>query len=218
MRWRRHYFANVSLIDEQIGKMLAALEGRGQLDRTLIMFTSDHGDALGDHGLPYKSFFYDCMARVPLIVRGPGVVAGGRCRSLVSLLDLVPTLYRAAGVAAPTTLEGVDLTGVLADPSGTAREVVFSEIMGRVMVRDEHFKYAHYVDGDAELYDLGNDPDECRNLAGDAVFGGEVARLRGLLTEHALRTFPARAARVERAQEPARLRLEAAYRRERGRA
>jgi arylsulfatase len=215
MRWRRHYFANISLIDEGVGKILAALEASGQLERTLIVFSSDHGDALGDHGLPYKSFFYDSMARVPLIARGPGVAAGGRCRSLVSLLDLVPTIYAAAGVPPPPTLEGRDLTPLLADPAGAVRDLVFSEIVGRAMVRDERFKYAHYVEGDAELYDLVADPTEERNLAADPAYAAEVARMRGRLVEHALRTFPQRAARVERPQEPARLRLEDAYGRER---
>ena len=70
-RWRAHYYANITLIDEGIGKMLEALEAAGVLDDTLIIFTSDHGDSLGDHGMPFKSFFYDAMVHVPLIVRGP---------------------------------------------------------------------------------------------------------------------------------------------------
>ncbi|MGH2355576.1 MAG: sulfatase family protein [Chloroflexota bacterium] len=214
-RWRAHYYANISLIDEGIGKILAALEDAGTLDRTLIVFTSDHGDALGDHGLAYKSFFYESMAHVPLIVRGPGVAAGQRCRSLVSTLDLVPLFYQTCGVEAPPTLQGMDVSPLLADPSDTLRHTVFSESAGAVMVRDDRFKYVHYADGDAELYDLGSDPTEVTNLAGNAEYALEVARLRALLVEHALRNNSARARSVARPPEPQRVALEAAYRRER---
>jgi choline-sulfatase len=215
-RWRQHYYANISLIDEGIGKMLAALAAVGALDRTLIIFTSDHGDALGDHGLAFKSFFYESMARVPLIVRGPGVAAGHRCPALVSLLDLTPIFYRACGVVTPPpTLEGADLTPLLADPTRTIREVVVSENLGQAMVRDGRFKYAHYADGDCELYDLANDPTEERNLAADAAHQAEVARLRARLLEHTLRTHHQRARKVERPREPARARLDAEYQRQR---
>jgi arylsulfatase len=216
-RWRQHYYANISLIDEGIGKILAALEATGALDRTLIIFTSDHGDALGDHGLAYKSFFYESMAHVPLIVRGPGVAAGQRCPALVSLLDLTPLFYRACGLTPPPTLEGCDLSLLLADPAGTIRDVVYSENLGQMMVRDERYKYAHYADGDCELYDLAADPTEERNLAAEAAYQGEVARLRALLLDHTLCTHQQRAKKVERPKEPARARLDAAYQRQRTR-
>ena len=211
-RWRAHYYANVSLIDEGIGKMLDALEATGALERTLIIFTSDHGDALGDYGLQGKGFFYECMARVPLIIRGPGVAAGQRSQSLVSLLDLVPLIYRTCGVEPPKSLEGEDITPLLANPTDKIRDVVFSEIQGRIMVRDARFKYAHYVDGDAELYDLEADPSEERNLAGDPEHVGEVARLRALLVEHTLRSNNFRAAYNQKPPEPPRAALDAAYR------
>lgn len=211
-RWRAHYYANITLLDEGIGKILDALEETGQLDRTLIMFTSDHGDALGDHGLPYKGFFYESMAHVPLIVRGPGIAAGRRCPALVSLIDLVPLIYRTCRVESPRTLEGEDISPLLRDPSGSVREVVFSEIMGRMMVRDARYKYAHYVDGDGELYDLENDPTEERNLANEPEYAAEVARLRALLLDHTMRTYTRRAMAVERPQEPVRVKLEEAYR------
>jgi len=212
-RWRKHYYANISLIDEGIGKILAALEATGALERTLIIFTSDHGDALGDHGLAYKSFFYESMAHVPLIVRGPGVAAGQRCPALVSLLDLVPVFYRTCGVTPPSTLESADLTPLLADPTGTIRGVVYSENLGQTMVRDERYKYAHYADGDCELYDLATDPTEEHNLASEAAYQGAVTRLRALLLEHTLRTHQQRAKMVERPKEPARTRLDAEYQR-----
>jgi arylsulfatase len=211
-RWRAHYYANITLIDEGVGKILAALEETGALDRTVIVYCSDHGDALGDHGLPFKSFFYESMARVPLIVRGPGVAAGRRCGALVSLLDVVPLIYRTCGVEPPRTLEGLDLTPLLRDPSGSIRDSVVSEIQGRVMVRDDRFKYAHYEDGDAELYDLAADPTEERNLVGDPSYQSDIARLRGLLVEHALRRAASHAARNAKPPEPERAALDRAFR------
>ena len=116
-RWRAHYYANISLIDEGIGKILGALEESGALERTLIVFTSDHGDALGDHGLAYKSAFYEPIAHIPLLVRGPGVTPGGRCPALISTLDLVPLFYRTCGLEPPPVVQGVDPTPLLRDPS-----------------------------------------------------------------------------------------------------
>jgi choline-sulfatase len=213
-RWRAHYYANITLIDEGIGKILAALEQAGVLDDTMIVFTSDHGDALGDHGLVYKSFFYDCMARVPLIIRGPGVAAGRRCAALVSLLDLVPLFYRVAGVEPPPALQGVDISPLLAEPDRPHREAVVSENLGAVMVRDRRYKYVHYRNGDAELYDLQADPNELRNLAHnptDAETIAHIARLRALLVEHTLANAGARARTTERPPEPQRALLQAAY-------
>jgi arylsulfatase A-like enzyme len=213
-RWRAHYYANITLIDEGIGKILAALEQAGVLDRTLIVFTSDHGDALGDHGLVYKSFFYECMAHVPLIVRGPGVAAGQRCASLVSTLDLVPLFYRTCDVEAPP-MQSFDISPLLADPRRTLRETVVSENQGMVMVRDQRFKYAHYRNGDGELYDLGSDPDELANLVHNREFIPEISRLRGLLVEHALDCAAARGRLVQRPPDPRRAALDTGYGRKR---
>jgi choline-sulfatase len=192
-RWRAHYYANISLIDEGIGKILAALEETGQLDNTLIVFTSDHGDALGDHGIAYKSFFYEWSAHVPLLVRGPGVTRGARTAALTSTLDLVPLFYRTLGQEAPRAVQGVDPTPVLQDPTARVRTHVFSELQGRVMVRDERYKYTQYRGAVAELFDLQEDPREVRNLAGEPAHAGEVARLRAALVEHYLETSGSRA-------------------------
>ena len=192
-RWRAHYYANISLIDEGIGKILAALEETGALEHTMIIFTSDHGDALGDHGMAYKSFFYEWSAHVPLIVRGPGVTRGGRSASLISTLDMVPLIYRTCGVEPPPTVQGIDPTPVLQNPAATLRTHVYSELLGRAMVRDDRFKYVHYKERACELYDLQEDPTEEHNLAADTAYTHDVARLRGLLVEHALDNASCRA-------------------------
>jgi arylsulfatase len=183
-RWRAHYYANISLIDDRVGKMLAVLEEAGVLDRTLVIYTSDHGDALGDHGMPFKSFFYDCMVRVPLLMRGPGVSAGSRCPALVSSLDLVPLFYDALGVDKPDTLQGQDLRPLLSDPDAPFREHVFSESGAATMVRDHRWKYAYYQTGESELYDLEADPDELTNLAA-GEHGDVELEMRGHLLQHA---------------------------------
>jgi arylsulfatase len=204
-RWRAHYYANITLIDEGIGKILDALEQADALERTLIVFTSDHGDALGDHGLLYKSLFYEPIARVPLLVRGPGVARGQRCASLVSTLDLVPLFYRSCGLEPPDSVQSVDPTPLLAEPDATLRTHVVSELANRVMVRDDRFKYVHYRYHPCELYDLRADPTEQRNLAFDPDMVAEVARLRALLVEHALGNDARRA--IEAVVEPDRLRI-----------
>ncbi len=211
-KWRAHYYANITLIDEGIGKMLAALEAAGTLEDTLIVFTSDHGDALGDHGLAYKSFFYDSMVHVPLIVYGPGVPRGQRCASLVSTLDLVPLFYRACDVDPPDTLQGEDLTALLQNPAASVRDAAFSENLGRAMVQTLQYKYAHYDDGSAELYDLEADPHEITNLAGDPRHAEAEHDLRGLLLDHWLRNNAYQAQAVSRPQNPIRIALEEEYR------
>lgn len=185
-KWREHYYANITLIDDGIGKILRALEATGTLDDTLIVFTSDHGDALGDHGLPFKGFFYDCMARVPLIIRGPGVPSGGRSPALVSTVDLVPLFYRACDAELPGTLQGKDIRTLFQDPDHALHEAVFSAIGGRMMARTRTHKYAHYADGSAELYNLDADPDELVNLAGQPEHVQVETRLQSLLLEHVL--------------------------------
>jgi len=223
-RWRAHYYADISLIDEGIGKMLAALETHGALDRTLVIFTSDHGDALGDHGLCYKGYFYESMAHVPLIVRGPHspdgqtrAPSGSRCSGLVSNLDVVQTFYDVCDIEAPRTVQSKSLTPLLDDPSAATREVVFSEITGRAMVTDGRWKYCHYASGEAELYDLAVDPSqlEVENLAGRPELTAEEARLRGHLLEHWLKNQRTQQMASEVDQHPFRVALEEKYKAER---
>ena len=209
--WRAHYYANISLIDEGVGKMLDALEANGALDETLIVYTADHGDALGDHGLPYKGFYYESMAHVPLIVRGPGVAGGTRCAPLVSSLDYVPLFYSACGLEPPESLQGRSIAPLLADPEVSHRDIVFSENLGSQMVRDDRYKYAHYATGESELYDLATDPDEVENLAGSRAHREVISHLRSLLVEHNLQNHTYQSAAVARSHEPFRVKQEDAY-------
>ncbi len=182
LRLWRHYLANVSLIDEQVGAILAVLQARGYLDDTLVLFTSDHADALGEHGHIQKWTMYDCVTRVPLICRLPK----GRARDApiasavddpVQLMDLAPTILALAGLTVPDNWEARSLLPMLergAWPQGTFRTHVYAEL-GRdhiqsaaehvIMRRDTRFKVVVYPGtGEGELYDLHDDPGETRNL------------------------------------------------------
>ncbi|MGN6672805.1 MAG: sulfatase family protein, partial [Thermomicrobiales bacterium] len=109
-RQRAYYLANVTMIDEQVGRLLATLEDRGYLDNTVVIFTSDHGDALGDHGHSQKWTMYDCVTRVPLIVWAPGRFTGNRrLAGLCQLMDIGPTILDLAGVPGPAAFEAVSL-------------------------------------------------------------------------------------------------------------
>ncbi|MEZ4729561.1 MAG: sulfatase-like hydrolase/transferase [Caldilineaceae bacterium] len=214
-RWRAHYYANISLIDEGIGKILAALERVDALDKTLIIFTSDHGDALGDHGLAYKGFFYDSMVHVPLILRGPGVPVGQRCASLVSTLDLIPLFFQTCGVEPPSTVQGEDIGVLLRDPNATLRQAAFCELTGRAMVQTDGYKYARYADGSAELYDLHRDPAEIQNLAGKPDQLAVEQGMQALLLNHWLTNQRQQAAAMEVPQHPLRMAIEEEYRQRR---
>lgn len=176
-RIRAHYYASVTHVDNQIGKLLLALEEAGVLDETLILFSSDHGDALGDHGLIFKNFFYESMVRVPLLARGPGVVPGGRPDALVDTTDIAATILTHLGVPLPTPCESRPLQPLLADPSRAHRDAVFSYVEDRAMVRTDRWKLTRYGDGDGELYDLKADPTELRNLYHSTEHGAVRAEL-----------------------------------------
>lgn len=175
LRLRRHYAANVTMIDAKLGALMEVLERKGYLDDALVIFTSDHADALGDHGHIQKWTMYDTVTRVPLIVRGPGRAPAARVDDgLVQLMDVAGTILDAAGVAIPENWEARPLPGVCGTPAESARDVVYSEL-GRdhiqtgaeymVMRRDRDWKLVYYLDQpDGELYDLAGDPGETRNL------------------------------------------------------
>lgn len=177
------YWAMCELIDDQIGRMIAALKETGQYENTIVIFMSDHGELLGDHGIYLKGpHFYDPAVRVPLVISWPGrFKAGLRSDALIELLDLAPTLMAACGLDVPMRMQGKSLLPILtgqADPS-QHREHVFSEYYNAwshkhaygsmLRTRDQKICVYHGVDDgvDGELYDLSDDPDEFDNLWND---------------------------------------------------
>jgi arylsulfatase A-like enzyme len=192
---RAHYLATVTLVDQQVGKMLGTLQDAGVLDDTLIIFTSDHGDALGDHGLMGKNQFYDSTARVPLLVRGPGVKAGARCPALVDTLDLVPTMIEHLGVTFEAPVQGKSLSALFADPAAPHHDAVYSAIDTRAMIRRGRWKLNRHGDGpgegEGELYDMEADPGELTNLYGRPATAEIRARLESRLLLHTIRSVSA---------------------------
>lgn len=167
---RSSYYALCTFLDEQVGKVLAQLDAAGLLDDTLILFTSDHGDMLGEKGMWTKQVMYDSSARVPLILRGPGVAAGALREDPVSLIDLAPTICATMGQSV-RGFSGKDLRD---EPLGD--RTVLSEYhdggspVGITMVRwndgEHRWKYVHYAEGNpAQLFDLATDPDEHLDLS-----------------------------------------------------
>jgi arylsulfatase len=177
-RMRAHYYANVTMIDEQIGGILKMLEDKQYLDNSVLVFTSDHGESLGDHGHIQKWNMYDEVTRVPMIVWAPGRFAGGRkVEQLCQHFDIVPVLLELAGLPIPDSMSAKSLMPALVEGGMyEGRKYVFSENAdpGRLdgetrqmtMIRSQHWKLVHYLGsgGEGELYDLIKDPEENSNL------------------------------------------------------
>ncbi len=189
---RQAYWASISYMDSQVGRVLEAVERLGFADDTIVVFTSDHGYHLGEHGLWQKRSLFENSARVPLIIRVPGAAAsGGRAPHPVELLDLYPTLADLCGLQAPEYLDGISLRPVLDDPDHRSREGAVTQTVtpqGRFgySIRTLRWRYVEYQargdDGAArQLFDYVNDPGETVNLAGDPEYAEIVARHRDML-------------------------------------
>jgi arylsulfatase len=166
---RANYAGKVTLIDEQIGRIIKLVEEKGELENTVIIFTSDHGELNGDYGLIFKETFLDGSARIPMIVRIPGAKEGIVHRKPVELLDVGPTLVELAGGVLEHNQFGVSLVPVVKGGNTPPREDALSELRGEFMLATEQWKIALNNKGEAYLlFDLSNDPRETRNLAGSA--------------------------------------------------
>ena len=205
------YYGLCSFLDFQIGRILAALEESGFADETLIIYTSDHGESLGNRGLWGKSVMYEESSGVPLVMAGPGVAEGKRCATAVSLVDVYPTVVESACGELDVrerALPGDNLIRLAREQP--ANRVVFSELhddgsmTGEFMVRQGNWKLVHYVGHPPQLFDLGTDPFEERDLAGGPDTADVQSRLYDVLyrivdPEAADRTaFADQQARIER--------------------
>ncbi len=171
------YYAMIEQVDTEVGRMLKVLEETGQADNTIVIYMSDHGEMLGDHGFYLKGpYFYDCAIRVPLMIRWPGKYKSGlKSDAMVELVDLAPTLLEAAGVPVPSGMQGRSLTSVLTGRTTKHRDSVYCEHFDSSFlydpppmassVRTERYKLSYYHNlGLGELYDLEKDPGEVENL------------------------------------------------------
>lgn len=189
-RLRANYAGNVTLIDDQIGEILDAIEGRGELENTVIVHTSDHGEMNGDHGLIYKSNFLNGAVRIPLLVRTPDSSnAGTVSESPVEWIDIGPTLVELAGGELEHRQFGKSLRPVLADPEATHRDFAISEIEGEIMLLNREWKAAINSDGEIYLlFDVQNDPNETDNLAGKPEVADVETALRLQILERLMQT------------------------------
>ena len=178
------YYAVISHLDEQVGRILATLEQTGQLENTVIVYSSDHGLAMGSHGLRGKQNMYEHSVGVPLIFRGPGIEADRRTDAQCYLRDLYPTTCDLAGVPIPESVDGRSLVPVLSGDADAIYDQVFAHFRdSQRMIRTDEWKYVVYPQVDREqLFHLTEDPDELTNLAEDPEHTKTLNRLRDQLT------------------------------------
>jgi len=164
------YYGLVSNIDDRCGRIMSALAEAGMLDNTVIIYTSDHGEMLGDHRLANKSLFYEGAARIPMLLADyRGAAVGATCTAPVEIVDVYRTALELAGAPPAEGTFGDDLMPLARGEVDGDDRAAFSELRTACMVRAGRWKYVHdpTAGGPQELYDLENDPEELRNLVGD---------------------------------------------------
>jgi arylsulfatase A-like enzyme len=214
--WVRQVNECVPAIDEGVGQLLATLKETGQLDNTLIIFTADQGFAMGEHGLRMKIAPYDASYRSPLIAVMPGTaVAGKVCKQVGNAPDLIATIFALSGVKPPADLHGRDLTPLLKNPGAewphaclyehtghdygddvarvlkeNPKEAIYQKVPWYTAVVRDGWKYVRYLQTSVpeELYDLNTDPDELKNLTGEAKHANQLTKMREALTAELKRT------------------------------
>jgi len=184
------YYACITHIDTIVGKILDTVKKQGLWDNTIVIFTSDHGLQLGEHGMWGKVTLFETCDRIPFIMRVPGMTKPGSASPrLIELVDLYPTLAELCNLKTPDNLEGISFVPLLKQPDRPWKKAAFTvvqrgenqEITCKA-VRSERWRYSEWNDPEAnELYDLKNDPREWHNLAKDPKYADEVKMMRGLL-------------------------------------
>lgn len=195
-RGRELYYGYVQWLDEEIGKVLAALEAGGLAEDTVIVYTTDHGENMGEHGLWWKNCMFDSAARIPLIISWPKRWPGGQKRDAAcSLVDLVRTLAELGGAKTPTDWDGDSMCAWMDDPKAEWKDLAVSEYYahhiasGYAMLRAGRYKYVYHTPADEkhpaerELYDLKADPGELRNLAADPAMQARIQEMHARLVK-----------------------------------
>jgi len=195
------YFASITFMDAQVGRVLDALDRLELADDTIVVFTSDHGYHLGEHGLWQKQSLFEESSRVPLIIAAPGQCkAGSVAETPVGLVDVFPTLAELCGVDPPKNLQGQSLTKIMQDPSLPGRGWALTEVtrgggekrLFGYSLRTPRYRYTEWGGGEAgrELYDHDKDPKEITNLADDPAQKEVVTKLSVMLKEAVATTLP----------------------------
>lgn len=200
-RQRAYYLANVTMIDEKVGEIMTALEEKGLLDNSIVIFSSDHGDCLTDHGHSQKWTMYDVITRVPMIIWAPGRFGEPRAiDGLVQQMDLGPTLMELADIPIPEPMAARSLLPLLEsgpEASSCLRDVVFAEQAKdgilttskfMTMVRTQDWKLVHFLDEPwGQLFDLTTDPLEVDNLWDAPEHADKKKELLAILREWRIR-------------------------------
>ena len=198
-RQRAYYLANVTMIDEQVGEIMSTLESCDYLENTVVIFTSDHGDCLTDHGHSQKWTMYDAITRVPLIAWAPGrIPAGLEIDGLCQQMDLGPTILNLANIPIPETLEAIPLNEALSGAAWEGRDHVYAEQARdgiltdtdfMTMVRNRDWKLVHFLDEPfGQLFNLAADPDEVVNLWDSPEHADRKEQLLAVLREWRIRS------------------------------
>jgi arylsulfatase A-like enzyme len=193
-RYRAYYNELVETVDGEIGTVLGALPRRDVPPITI--FSSDHGDYSGAHGLPYKGpAMYEEVVRIPLVISWPGRIRAARSDAIVSLMDVLPTVCELTRVQVPGGVDGLSLSPILEQKTTRVRDSLVVEYYGKQawrvpirMLRTPRWKYVRYVRYGEELYDLSSDPGELRNLAGDPAAASELQQFSRQLDDWIRRT------------------------------
>ncbi len=188
---RHGYYGSVSYVDDLVGGVLDTLRQTGMEDNTVVVFSTDHGDMMGERGLWYKRTFFEGSSRIPLMVSWPKDFAPGRVGANTSLVDLLPTFLELAGskVDPVDPMAGQSLVPLCRDTSAVGADLVFGEGLSEgadtpvLMVKRGSMKYVWSEIDPAQLYDLSNDPHELANLADDAAHATSVAELDAIMRD-----------------------------------
>lgn len=184
---RAAYYAMITELDEYAGRLWRALEETGQLENTIFVYSSDHGESLGEHGLWLKNNLYDCSARVPLVMAGPGLPRGAEVDTPVAHVDLVRTFLECGGAKTHSKLRGHSLVPLANGVRGTHPGWAYSEShsegnsTGSFMIRKGDWKYIHFTYHDGLLFNIARDPDERANLINDPSAKDTLEELRTIL-------------------------------------
>ncbi len=186
----RAYYAGISFVDAQVGKLMAAMDCLKLWRNTTVVFFSDHGYQLGEHGWWNKNTLYEPSARSPIIVVTPQATKGASCSQIVEFVDIYPTLADLHGLRAPENLAGTSLVPLLGDQNLAWKEAAYTQVQrGKTAghsVRTDRWRYTEWDRGrqGAELYDHRSDPGEYNNLADDPKHAGTIEKLKGLLHQN----------------------------------
>ena len=179
------YYACVSFVDDNVGRVLTALDQQGLADNTIVFVMGDHGFHLGDHGFWSKYSLLEATRRAPLWIRVPGAPGNGQvCREFVEFVDFVPTLAELLGFSAPANVEGTSFAPLFVNPARPWKSAVFQvQTPGEQMVRNRRYSYMEFKDGPVPvaLYDMQKDPWEIVNLADDPAHAAARAEMAALL-------------------------------------